>query len=243
MTSASRRRESGCIVLETPKLLLDAAGLGLRFTELWLTERALEAGEIDPQSFQSGGTAVYLMSDQVACKLSLQPSPQGVIGVAERPAQLPVEALGAMSRVLLLSGVQDPGNVGAAIRSAAAFGFEACLLDRDCADPYSPKALRASMGACFRLGIAVGEPELLVGGLRDAGFSVLAAALHRDSVPADRLPPPDKLAVAIGSEGRGLAPEVIDLCSRSVVIPLQAGVESLNAAAAAAVLMWIFRRR
>ena len=137
--------------------------------------------------------------------------------------------------VLVLENVQDPGNVGTVLRSADAFGLDAVILCGACADPYSFKAVRASMGAVFRQKVVQANitelPSLL------QGLPLYGTALHRDSVDIRSLPAGPK-AMAIGNEGHGLSEELLALCKGTVIIPMRPCAESLNAAVASAVVMW-----
>ena len=138
---------------------------------------------------------------------------------------------------MVLDGVQDPGNVGTVIRTADAFGCDGVILLTGCADPYSVKTLRSSMGAVFRLPVWCTDAETLHVRLRDAGLPLYGAALRDDTADVRALPL-HRCAIAIGSEGRGLTAQVLALCDRAVRIPMEAHCESLNAAMAAAVLLW-----
>lgn len=142
-------------------------------------------------------------------------------------------------RVLLAEDMQDPGNVGTLIRTAAAFGFDGVLLSGACADPWGPKAVRASMGAVFRLGVwERPEAEKALEELKASGLPLYAAALARETETAGKLRFPPTFALAIGNEGHGLRPRTLEAADKVVRIPMAPGSESLNAAAAAAVLMW-----
>ena len=139
---------------------------------------------------------------------------------------------------ILLDGVQDPGNVGTIIRTANAFGIRSVILTDGCADSYNPKTLRASMGAVFRHRICrMSVPELVR--LRESGVRFIGAALDGRDIRDISL---KDAVIAIGSEGRGLSEDVLALCTERVTIPMSQECESLNAAAAAAIIMWeIFR--
>ena len=137
--------------------------------------------------------------------------------------------------VLVLENVQDPGNVGTVLRSADAFGVDAVILCGACADPYSFKAVRASMGAVFRQCVVQTEVSELPALLR--GLPLYGTALHRDSLDIRALPVGPK-AMAVGNEGHGLSEELLALCEGTVVIPMRPCAESLNAAVASSVVMW-----
>ena len=147
-------------------------------------------------------------------------------------------AAGALAgRYVVLDGVQDPGNVGAVLRTADAFGCTGALLLPGCADPYGPKTLRAAMGAVFRLPLYTVGLEDLPRLLADAGLPLYGTALRHDTVDV-RQRDLRRCALVIGSEGRGVSAEVLALCRETLRIPMSPHCESLNAAAAAAVLLW-----
>ena len=159
--------------------------------------------------------------------------------------RLPDRNASMQGRILLAENMQDPGNVGTMIRTAAAFGFDGFLLAGACADPWGPKAVRASMGAVFRLAIREEtDGERAVELLREAGVPIYAAALSEETLTAGRFAFPEPLALAIGNEGHGLSDTLLRAAEKIVRIPMAPGAESLNAAAAAAVLMWeVYRGR
>ena len=133
--------------------------------------------------------------------------------------------------------MQDPGNVGTVLRTADAFGCTAALLLPGCADLYSLKTLRASMGAVFRLPAYTVDADALRALLTAANLPLYGAALRHDTVDV-RCRDLRRCAIAVGSEGRGLSDTVLALCDETLRIPMADHCESLNAAAAAAVLLW-----
>ena len=233
----SARRQAGLFFAEGPKLCLEAAK-SCRCATLYATRRALdhtpELGALD--------AVTVPVSDPVADKLSSTKNSQQVFCLFELPHPGP-ETLAGARRILALERVQDPGNVGTLIRSAAAFGFDAVLLDRGCASPFSPRTLRASMGAAARIPVVVTRdlPGELTA-LRQRGMTCLATAL-RGAVPLDTVGREfaGGLCVVIGSEGQGLSDAAIDACGQAVKIPMTDRAESLNAAVAGSVLLWHFR--
>lgn len=183
-----------------------------------------------------------LVEEHVAEKLAEGASHQGVFGVFERPAAR-FEDLPVPGRLLALERVQDPGNVGTLIRSAAAFGFDGVILSEGCASPYAPKTLRASMGAAVRVPvIETGPLPPALARLRQLGIRCLAAALEH-SEPLGPVPAahPGGVCVVVGSEGQGLEGDTIAACDAAVRIPMTDRVESLNAGIAGSILLWHFR--
>ena len=168
--------------------------------------------------------------------ISPMEAPQGALFLARQPDLRPPERLEA-GRYLALEGVQDPGNVGTILRTADAFEADGLFLLEGCADLYNPKTVRASMGAVFRRPVwrcTLGE---LTDRLRGAGLPLYGAALRADTLDV-RQADLRHAAVLVGSEGRGLSQAALDACTATVKIPMSPRCESLNAAAAAAVLLW-----
>lgn len=192
----------------------------------------------------------FFIEQYIADKLAQVDSNQGVFAVFEMPRCSwnnileVVKSKGRNARFLALECVQDPGNVGTLIRSAAAFGFDAVLLSNGCASPWNPKTLRSSMGAVAQIPILeVGNMTKAVAELKSFGTAVLAAALYNSTPLGERTIVLQKggLCVVIGSEGKGITTETVRECDYSVRIPITNRVESLNAGVAGSVLLWQFR--
>ena len=162
--------------------------------------------------------------------------PQGALFLAQLPSTTPPQRLEG-KRYLVLDGVQDPGNVGTIWRSADALGADGLLLVNGCADPYSPKVVRATMGACFRLPVWETTVEELEGLLKTSQIPLYATALREDTVDVRRADL-GRAAVVIGSEGRGVSQALLDRAEQTVKIPMRERCESLNAASAAVVVLW-----
>ena len=236
--SAAFRQSERSFLAEGSKLCLELAKT-CPIKVFYTTARALE----HTPALAGLGAERFTIADHVAEKLAGVPSSQGVFGVfgfPPAPAAWPAPG----GRYLALETVQDPGNVGALVRSAAAFGFDGAILGGACADPFAPKTLRASMGACGRLPL-IRVPKLAdaLAELRAAGVLCLAAALY-NSRPLDEIDPaqPGGVCLVIGSEGQGLTGETVAACDAAVRIPISPLVESLNAGVAGSVLLWHFRR-
>lgn len=227
-TSASYRREQGEYVGEGPKLLEEALKAGQRVTTV-VTPVGMDAS-------CPGDIRRVQMPAELFRSLCDTKTPQGVLFLCETPdVAMPKKLEG--KRYLVLDGVQDPGNVGTVWRTADAFGADGLILVHDCADPFSPKTVRSTMGAAFRSPVYRSTPEELQEKCREAGLPLYATALREDTadVAAADL---RHCAVVIGSEGRGVSEEVLDLCEKTLKIPMRERCESLNAAVAAAVVLW-----
>ena len=141
--------------------------------------------------------------------------------------------------------VQDPGNLGTLVRTAAAFGLGGLILTSDCADLCHPKTVRGSMGTVFDMPVVtVDDPAAAVRCLREQGYAVYGTALDREAQPLDKLDLPDKTCFLLGNEGHGLPEELLSECSGKVFIPMTNRAESLNVSAAAAVVAYsVFTKR
>ena len=227
-SSRAYREKTGEFLCDSPKLLEEAVRWGAEIRAVLYT-----AGTDLPEL----GSAVRQasVSEGVMGSVSPMETPQGVVFSCAMGEHRPPEAL-APGRYVLLDGVQDPGNVGTTLREADALRWTAFLLP-GCADLYNPKTVRASMGVHFRSAVwraSMAEAAELV---KQAGLPLYAAALGTDTVDM-RQADLRRCGVIIGSEGRGVSQEALELCSRTLRIPMAETCESLNAAAAAAVLLW-----
>lgn len=222
------RRESGEFLGDGTKLLEEAVRWNAP-----LTAAVCSPGV--PLPMIEGVRRVEVPEDVMA-SISPSKSPQGALFTARLPESTPPESLTG-DRWLVLDGLQDPGNIGTIWRTADALGADGLILVNRCADPFSPKTARATMGACFRLPVYEMEAEDFSGLLERSGLPLYAAAAREDSagIRAARL---DRCAVVIGSEGNGVSPELLALSQKTIQIPMRDRCESLNAAAAAAIILW-----
>ena len=228
LSSRSYRRQCGEYICDGTKLLQEAVHWGAEVTVLVATHP--EQLPLLPENARLVQVPEELMSS-----ISPMEAPQGALFIVRQPKNpLPERLQGPL---LVLDGLQDPGNVGTILRTADAFDCDLLLLE-GCADPYNHKAARASMGAVFRRTVYEATLEQLTKLLRESGgLPLYGAALGLETKDL-RQTDLKNCAVAVGSEGQGLRREVLDLCQGTVKIPMQPRCESLNAAAAAAVLLW-----
>ena len=235
--SEKQRAADGVFFAEGPKLILELCK-SCAPAAVYATEAALAR---TPALAALDGVTTRV-APHVAEKLAGTKSSQGVFALLQTPAP-PTHLLHSARRLLALEGVQDPGNVGTLLRSAAAFGFDGVLLGPGCAAPFAPKTLRASMGAAGRLPVlVVSDLPAALTALRGRGVTCLAAALYH-SRPLDEVGTdfPGGVCLVIGSEGQGLTDAAVAACDAAVRIPMTELVESLNAGVAGSVLLWQFR--
>ena len=229
-TDKKTRRVEGTFLCEGTKLVEEALKWGAELETLVVAE-----GTEPPVHLSERVRLVEVPAD-VLKSVSTVETPQGMIAICRTPELAPPEEL-ASGRYLVLDGVQDPGNVGTVWRTADAFGAEGLVLLPGCAEPFAPKTVRATMGACFRLPVWEMELRTLVRLLDRAGLPLYATALRADTTDL-RQACLHRAAVVIGSEGRGVSAPVLSACKSTLKIPMRARCESLNAAVAASIVKW-----
>lgn len=223
--------EQGEYVLDGEKLLREALASGAELCYvLWGGERTVTIPE---------GVAEYCCPSDVMQSVSPLKSSKGPVFSLKIPT--PPEDDTPIRSAIVLENLQDPGNVGTVIRTANAMGTEAVILVGDCARLYSPKTARATMGAVFRQRVICTDLDGLKAFLSKHRLFLYGAALS-DSASDIRDTDLKGAAVAIGSEGRGLSKELLDLCDGLLIIPMEPQSESLNAAVAAGIAMWELRK-
>lgn len=224
------RRQEGVFLCEGHKLVEEA----LRWNAV--VETLVVAEGIEPPRKLPEGVRLVEMPADVLKSVSTVDTPQGMLAVCRTPDLTPPKTL-TPGLYLVLDGVQDPGNVGTVWRTADAFGAEGVFLLPGCAEPFSPKTVRSTMGACFRLPVWETGLEELTVLLKTAELPLYATALREDTADL-RAADLSRAAVVIGSEGRGVSQAVLDACALTLKIPMRDRCESLNAAVAASVVLW-----
>lgn len=223
------RRESGCFLVEGRKMVEEALASAFD-VETVLVQEGMELPD--------GLTMpVYELPAHVLAAVCDTKTPQGIAAVVRMKEQ---SALG--KHIVVLDGVQDPGNVGTIIRTADAAGLDGVLLSNQCADVFSPKVLRATMGSIFRMNLRTTDdlPGELTK-LREKGYSILSSQL--DGTPFyERQDVAERFALIIGNEGNGVSEQVQQTATHRVRLPMRGGAESLNAAIAAAIMMYELMR-
>lgn len=219
------RRERGTFLVEGVKMVREAVAAGLEVVRLIVREDY--AGETYSLPAVTLGVDVF-------AAVSDEKTPQGIAAEVVIPAHAVQPPKG---RCLFLDGLQDPSNVGAIVRTAVAAGYGELYL-AGCADPFSPKSVRASMSGVFFARIMQGTREEIFSALE--GVPVLAADMGGQNVFSFQ--PPEKFCLAIGSEGNGLSQKTRTRADFTVRIPMDARCESLNAAVSAGILMYALRR-
>lgn len=246
LKSRKGRREQCRFLAEGARLLSEIHSTPEILLELWLSsEKAASPEGAEWASFaKTHDIPVFTLPDILFSELSDTVTSQGLVGVMRLPQTDLDRFLGAgRFKGLLLDGIQDPGNLGTIIRTAEAMGFSFVLIPQGTTDPYGEKSVRASMGSIFHIPIVHSNNILLdLQLLKDAHYQV-AGALLESSTPAHDTPFGERLILTVGNEGTGISKGIRGMLDYSVHIPMTGRVESLNAAAAVAMLAYEIQRR
>ena len=225
LSSRKDREKDGLFVADGTKLLAEAVKWWPGLTTVILSD-GVEADV--PEHVE-----LVRVPEEVMEYISPMQSPQGALFLCRLPEKTPFEAKAGM---LLLDGIQDPGNLGTILRTADALGIPVALLE-GCADPYSHKVVRASMGAVFRRPVVQTTWQAAKAAFQSANIPVAVTALSDTAVDI-RTAKIENMAVVIGSEGQGVRQEILTSADAKLIIPMDEHCESLNAAIAAAITMW-----
>ena len=229
LSSRKEREKAGLFVADGTKLLEEAVKYFPGLHTVILSD-GVEA-EI------SAGVRVVRVPEDVMASISPMEAPQGALFLCRLPEKMEFVPKSGM---LVLDGIQDPGNIGTILRTADALEVPVVLLE-GCADPYSHKVVRASMGAVFRTPVLQSTWAEVHAACKEAGIPVAVTALS-DRAKDIRSADLTKMAVVIGSEGRGVRKEVLESADAELIIPMNPRCESLNAAIAATICMWQMKK-
>ncbi len=248
------RKEEELFRFDGIKLFGEAVACGLCIEYVVVREDAIASLGTEIENCVRRGCVpadrVLAVSESVFSKLSEEKSPDGIITVAKfiacRHRTLSADecesyTLPLGERLLIAQSLRDPGNLGTVIRSCAALGIDRLVISDDCADLYNPKTIRGAMGGLFRLNTDILPCSAMpsaIRSLRKSGRRIYAAALHKDAEIIGKLRLSRSDCFVIGNEGHGLSEDVIEACDDCALIPMVAGSESLNAAAAASICIW-----
>jgi TrmH family RNA methyltransferase len=185
---------------------------------------------------EASGAEVFLASPSVMEKLSGTVCSQSAVAFVKKAS------FSRPSRLILLDGLQDPGNMGTVIRTAAAFGF-GVVLGKGCANPFKQKVVRSSAGTVLKVYTdSVSDIVSYIEEIKEEGFTVLSSELDQTAMTPDQIPVASSMAIIIGNESKGVSPAVSAAADKKVFIPISRNsAESLNAGIAAAILMYSYR--
>ena len=229
--------EDGFAAIEGPRILEEAIRSGLRFRAVFFRQSAeAQAGRLLPQL--AAEVETLILPDDVFASAAATETPQGVAALVQfKDFELDDLLRAPRPLVVVLAGVQDPGNLGTVVRSAEAFGASGVLLAEKTVSRFNPKAVRASAGSIFRVPVVEVKLTEAAAKLRERGLRLVATSSHQGT-PVDQAELAGPLAVLLGSEGAGLPREALAAVDEVLAIPHSPRVESLNAGIAASILLY-----
>ncbi len=240
----------GIFIAESPTAIARALHAGYKPLSFLLEEKYLDTqGKfIADWCTEHSGVPIYVSTIDVLSKITGYHLTRGILGAFRRKHPRSVEEVCENARrIAILDNIENPTNVGAIFRSAAALGMDAILVTSSSADPLQRRAVRVGVGTVFQIPWTYADTSVsaTLEKLHVLGFYTVAMALRHDTLSIDdpSLAEKEKLAILLGNEGSGLPEETISLCDATVKIPMSHGVDSLNVAAASAVMFWQLRAR
>ena len=236
--SASFRRETGLFSLEGARICRDAAMSGIEITTAFFTAEALRKYPEYAEAIFEKAEQCFEITHDLCGRISDTRGPQGVFCICVQRENENEQQLDPSGTYIALDNMQDPSNLGAVLRTAEAFGLSGVIVGGGC-DIYNPKALRAAMGSSLRISVLTtgNLPSLLIFAAKK-GMLTLASTPDSGALCVTDMPKRPGVICVIGNEGSGISAEVAEACEVQITIPMRGRAESLNAAAAAAVLMW-----
>ncbi len=235
---AKFRRRSGLFIAEGLRICRDAVLSGAEIESTFVTEDALTKHRQIIEEICEKSSNSFIVTDEIFRLLSDTQSPQGVLCVIKTLDKVTeFDTIKNGGKFLALENIQDPNNLGTVLRTAEAFGVDGVILTEDCCDIYNPKVVRGSMGAVFRLPFVTvdGIPSFLA---ENPGLESFAAVVDGSAEKLDKISFPQSCVAVIGNEGSGLRDSTVSACSHRLTIPMRGRAESLNASAAASIIIW-----
>lgn len=237
-SNAKQRKKLGMFVVEGLRISLDAMLSNCQIDALLLTEKAISKYSEKLEELIEYSSVTYLVKESIFKSISETQTPQGVLCVIKTLDKKSLfDTIKDNGKFLALDGIQDPSNLGTILRTAEAVGISGVILSKDCCDIYSPKVVRGSMGAIFRL------PYLTVDTIGDflleyKNIKSFASVVDCNAEKVGNINFPKPCVVVVGNEGNGVKQETIDACNQKFTIPMLGRAESLNASVAASIIMW-----
>lgn len=234
------RRKTGKFAMEGARLIADALQSGISLESVFFTDDALVRFREIYENLCEKNVRVFKITQQIADKIADTETAQGIFCTALMlDKALLLDKIDVYGKYIALENIQDPGNLGTMLRTAEAFGIDGIVLSAGCADLYSPKTVRASMGAVFRIPVNIADDLVrAVRELSDKGMKSFAAVPDREADDLIETSFTGGAITVIGNEGNGLTDDMISSCNRRVTIFMRGRAESLNAASAASIIMW-----
>lgn len=182
----------------------------------------------------------YLVTEQIIKKVSTTVNPQNIIGIVKMPKMDALDLSKKNLKIVLLDSINDPGNLGSIVRTAAALGYDAIYMSQDTVDIYNEKALRATQGAIFKIPFYYTHLDNLINELKEHNVKCFGTHLKK-SINIDNVEKVNKFAICFGNEARGMSDKVTDLMDQNIKIEMKNDVESLNVLSASSIVMYYLK--
>jgi len=248
LRSSKDRAERGLFIIEGERFCEEAFESGAEIRTVLVSDEFMadhskkDLTERVREGQWKGGYDILIAPAGIVKSVSETESPQGILAIAAiNTHPIGWAELVGLGKVVVLDRIQDPGNLGTIIRTADAFGFDAIVLLKGCVDVFNAKTLRSTMGSVFRVKLITAEDTVgCAAQLKENGFLLIASDPKGDLETFNdrRMPLPETVAIVIGNEANGISEELLAKCDRRVRIPMPGCAESLNAAIAAAIMMY-----
>lgn len=225
------RTAEGVFVAEGEKSVRDAIAAGYDIHRIAVSSSFYRTKQFDYHDYET-----VVLADSLFAAICDMKTPQGILAVCT-VSEMALDDV-THGKYVYCDHVSDPGNIGTMIRTADAAGFDGVLLSEGCADLYNPKTVRAAMGSFFHIPIITGLSEVSLTELKQRDFSLVCGVLHADSIDYREADLTGAVVIIVGNEANGVSERVVALCDTRVTIPIVGRAESLNAAIAAAILMY-----
>lgn len=239
LRSKKLRYQEKEFVIEGARLCEDAANSNVIIEKFFYTEKAQDKYIIAIDKIKKVSKESFLVTEKIMNFITDTKAPQGLVCDCKQFVdKFDKEKIKNSKKLIALENIQDPSNLGTIFRTAEALGLEGVILTDDCCDIFSPKVLRGSMGAVFRVPIYTFKSTMDIFKLFGKDFNILGAIPDKNAVDIRKVDFSKKSIVLVGNEGNGLKKETIKKCKEKVTIPMKGRAESLNAAVAASIAMW-----
>jgi TrmH family RNA methyltransferase len=231
-------------IIEGCRLCCEALNNKIKIKQCFFTTEALEKHKDLIQNLIKSADESFELDNQVLKKISDIKSPQGVACICKMLDKFDyLNKIKKVDNILILENLQNPTNLGTILRTADALGINEVYLSKDCCDVYSPKVLRGSMGAVFRLPFYIFDDLATdMKKIKSLSVHIYAAVPDSSALHITKIKRREKIAIAIGNEGKGLTQSLLNFCDERITIPMTADGESLNAAVAAGIIIWEMKR-
>jgi TrmH family RNA methyltransferase len=237
-SSAKHRKKSGLFIAEGVRICVDAMLSNAKIAVFFATEQAIEKHNDEFNLLSKYAEKTFVVTPALFALMSDTQTPQGFLCIIKALDKIiQFDTIKKSDKFIALDNLQDPTNLGTVLRSAEAFGVSGVILSYDCCDIYSPKVVRGSMGAVFRI------PFIICNSICDflkskPQLCSYAAVVTDNAQKINEIDFNCPCVTVIGNEGNGLKPETIDMCDNKITIPMNGKAESLNASTAASIIMW-----